>query len=177
MRRLALILAPLALAGCGAARTGSEPRVSVRLTAPGDTKLVRSDTVHVRGTVSPSGASVQVDGQDATVEGGTFVAEVALQPGANVIDATATAPGRRADADAIRVTRDVRVAIPQLQGDDPDAADDQLRTMGLVPVQKRGGSLLDRFFPGALQVCATQPDAGALVDPHTTVTVVVARGC
>lgn len=182
MRRLLLVLAPLAplaLAACGGgqAPAGAEPRVVVKLTSPSDAKLVRVDTVQVRGTVSPGNASVQVDGQDATVHDGRFTADVRLRGGANVIDATATAPQRRADADAIRVVRDLRVSVPQLLGDDPDAAEAQLRNLGLQPQQQRGGGFLDRLIPGALQVCSTQPAGGELVDANTTVTVVVARNC
>jgi hypothetical protein len=177
MRRLLLLLAPLAVAACGGQSRGAEPRVSVNVTAPVDAKLLRADSVQVKGTVSPGNASVQVDGQDASVSGGTFAAQVALQPGANLIDVTATAPGRRAVADAVRVMRDTRIEVPRLLGYDADAATAQLRNLGLDPKQERGGGFLDRIIPGALQVCQTQPDAGTLVAAHTTVTVVVARHC
>jgi hypothetical protein len=178
MRRLGILLAPFVLAACGGqAHAGAEPRVTVKLTAPSDAKLLRADSVQVQGTVSPGDAQVEVNGSPAAVNGGAFVAQVALRAGANVIDVTATAPGRRADADAIRVTRDIRVAIPHLEGDDRDAASAQLRSLGLDPREQRGGNFLDRFIPGALQVCETQPPAGTLVNPHTTVTVVVARNC
>jgi uncharacterized Zn-binding protein involved in type VI secretion len=178
MRRLGLLLAPLALAACaGRPHAGADPRVSVKLTAPSDAKVLRADTVQVQGMVSPGDAEVRVNGRPAAVNGGAFVAQVALRPGANVIDVTASAPGRRADADAIRVTRDMRVEIPQLLGDDRDAAVAQLRSLGLDPQEKRGGGFLDRIIPGSLQVCEIEPPAGTLVNPHTRVTVIVARTC
>jgi hypothetical protein len=179
MRRLVLATALLACAcgGGGAAQPASGPRVTLKLDAPGDAKTLRADRVQVQGTVSPPGARVEIDGVQAPVNGGTFLAEVTLQPGGNVIDVTATSPGRRPDADAVRVTRDIRVEIPKLAGTDHDVAVGRLRELGLDPREERGGNFLDRFIPGALQVCELHPQAGALVDPHSTVTVVVARNC
>jgi hypothetical protein len=178
MRRLVLVFALLACAcGGGAAQPASGPRVTLKLDAPGDAKTLRAASVQVQGTVSPAGAHVEVNGVQAQVNGGTFVAEVALRPGGNVIDVTATSPGRRADADAVRVTRDIRVEIPQLVGTDHEDAVARLRDLGLDPREERGGNFLDRFIPGTLQVCELRPRAGALVDPHSAVTVVVARSC
>jgi hypothetical protein len=178
MRRLVPAIALLACAcGSAGARPGPDPRVTLKLSAPNDAKTLRADRVRVQGTVSPAGARVEVDGEQAAVNGGTFVADVALQPGGNVIDVTATAPGLRADADAVRVTRDIRVEVPRLVGADHQDAAGRLRALGLDPHEQRGGNFLDRFIPGALTVCETRPAAGALVDPHSAVTVVVARSC
>jgi hypothetical protein len=151
--------------------------VTLKLSAPNDAKTLRADRVKVQGTVTPSTASVQVNGEEASVDGGAFVADVALAPGGNVIDVTATAPGRRPDADAVRVTRDIRVEVPSLVGVEQEAAAGRLRTLGLDPQEERGGNFLDRFIPGVLRVCETRPTAGALVNPHSAVTVVVARSC
>ena len=178
VRRLVLFAIPLAVAGCGGTpRPASGPRVTLQLSAPGDAKPVREASVKVRGTVSPGDASVQVNGQDAQVSGGAFAADVALAPGANVIDVTASAPGRRPDADAVRVTRDMRVEVPRLLGAARTDAVHRLEALGLQPREERSGGFLDRFIPGELQVCLTDPPAGALLDPGTTVTVVVARNC
>jgi hypothetical protein len=177
MRRLVLATALLACACGGGAQPAAGPRVTLKLQAPDDAKTLRADRVQVQGTVSPAGARVEVDGHEAPVNGGTFVADVPLQPGGNVIDVTATAPGRRPDADAVRVTRDIRVEIPQLVGAEHEAAAGKLRDLGLDPQEERGGNFLDRFIPGRLTVCETRPEPGALVDPHSTVTVVVARSC
>jgi hypothetical protein len=178
VRRLVLIAVPLAVAACGGgAHPASPPRVTVRLTAPADTGTVRADKVHVEGTVSPVGASVQVDGKDASVEGTKFTADVALAPGANVIDVTATAPGRRPDADALRIMRDTRIEIPDLSGQKASDAEQKLSDLGLAAKEDRQDGFLNRIFGGDAQVCETQPNAGELVGKGTTVTVVVASDC
>ena len=178
MRSLVLLAIPLAVAACGGtARPASGPRVTLSVSAPGDTKSVRAESVQVEGTVSPSGASVEVNGEAASVSGGTFKADVALDPGQNVIDVTASAPGRRPDADAVRVTRDVRVEIPDLVGQPREDALSRLKDLGLDVQEERSGNFLDRFFGGEEQVCELRPGGGELVDPGSTVTVVVAPNC
>ena len=178
MRSLVLLAIPLAVAACGGtARPASGPRVTLSVTAPGDAKSVRAETVRVEGKVSPSGASVDVNGEAASVSGGTFTHEVTLNPGDNVIDVTATAPGRRPDADAVRVTRDMRVEIPELVGQPREDAISRLKGLGLDVEEKRSGNFLDRFFGGEEQVCELHPGGGELVDPGTTVTVTVAPDC
>ena len=178
MRSLVLLAIPFAVAACGnTARPASGPRVTVSLTAPGDAKSVRAETVRVQGTVSPSGADVQVNGAAASVSGGTFTAQVSLNPGENVIDVTASAPGRRPDADAVRVTRDMRVEIPELVGQPREDAESRLKDLGLDVQEERSGNFLDRFFGGDEQVCELHPGGGELVDPGTTVTVTVAPNC
>jgi hypothetical protein len=151
--------------------------VTLKLSAPADARTVRAERIRVQGTVSPPGASVRVDGQDARVSGQTFTADVALAAGTNVIDVTATAPGRRPDADAVRITRDMRIEVPDLVGQASTDAADRLAALGLNSREDRQGSFLDRLFGGAVQVCATQPRARALVDKGTTVTLAVARSC
>ncbi len=175
MRRLALIAAALPLAACGA--QGPDPRVTLELDAPRDPATVRAETVEVRGTVSPPGARVLVAGKPAEREGGSFSATVALRPGGNVIDVTATAAGARPDVGAVRVMRDIRVEIPALAGEDSDTAQERLEALGLEPAPERGGGFLDRFVLGALKVCETSPSKGTLVQPHSRVIVVIARKC
>jgi hypothetical protein len=179
VRRAVPLLIALAVAACGgsSARPAAGPRVALVLSAPADAKAVRAETVRVQGTVSPNGATVRVDGEEAQVNGGTFVAEVRLRAGANVIDVTASAPGRRPDADAVRVTRDIRVEVPRLVGAAAKDATGRLRALGLVPREERAGGFLDRFIPAELTVCEMRPAAGELVDPRTAVTIVVARSC
>ena len=171
MRRLVLLLAAgLALAACGEApRPATEPRVRLKLELPDDGGSVRADRVAVRGTVTPGDAAVRVAGEDAEVEGGEFAAEVALSPGGNVIDITATAPGRRPATDAVRVMRDMRVEVPTLVGTELDAAEAALREAR--PEGHRGARRqLDRPRCSAAPcaVCATRPPAGTLVDPRST---------
>ena len=81
--------------------------MKLKLELPDDGGIVRTDEVEVRGTVTPADAAVQVAGEDAQVDGGEFVADVTLTPGDNVIDVSATSPGRRPATDALRVKRDI----------------------------------------------------------------------
>lgn len=178
--RLILVLAAaaLALGACGEApRAGKEPRVALKLAAPNDGGSVRADHVAVSGTVTPADSAVQVAGHDAEVDGGEFTAEVELQPGGNVIDVTASAPGRRPAANAVRVTRDIRVEVPQLAGETLEDANAALRRVGLDSREQRGDSWLDRLLGGTVYVCATDPGAGALAQPRSTVTLETARDC
>jgi beta-lactam-binding protein with PASTA domain len=75
------------------------------------------------------------------------------------------------------VIRDMRVQLPALLGVDRDTAISQLKRLGLKPEEQRGDSWIDRLIPGALSVCETSPAARALVQPGSTVTVVVAKTC
>lgn len=166
------------LAGCGADRQpATTPRVQLKLASPGDGRSLRADAVQVSGTVFPAKSAVTVAGEQAHVDGGTFTATIKLEPGGNVIDVTATAPGRRPAADALRVVRDMRVELPSLVGHERDAAFNQLQGLGLKPQEKRDDTWLDRLIPGDDTVCATSPPASTLVQPGARVTVEVARNC
>jgi Glucodextranase, domain B/PASTA domain len=179
VRRLVLLLAAgLALGACGETpRPATEPRVKLELDAPDNGGSIRADRVAVRGTVTPGDAAVRVAGEDAEVNDGAFAAEVALQPGGNVIDVTATSPGRRPATDAVRVKRDMRVAVPNVVGRTPEEAADALRSAGLTSVEERGGSWIDRLLPGGIEVCATRPGADVLLDKGSSVTLETARDC
>jgi hypothetical protein len=178
VRRSALLLAAVAVAGCGAdARPATSPRVKLDLAAPTDGGKLRAETVAVRGTVVPSGAAVVVAGQPAKVDGGTFTATVALQPGGNVIDVSASSPGHRPASDALRVVRDMRVELPKLAGYDEADAFSRLKELGLRPVEERTDNWLQRLIPGGVNVCATAPRGGTLVQPHSRVTVLVSKSC
>lgn len=179
MRRAVLVLLALALVACGgSARPATGPRVALKLSAPEDAGTpVRAESVQVKGTVSPADASVEVDGESADVRDGTFSADVPLDPGANVIDVTASAPGHRGDADAVRVTRDMRVELPDLVGASEEDATAKLTDLGMNPRSDDVRSFLDRIVPGPLQVCEMKPGAGDLVAKGTTVTLVVDSQC
>src|SRR3712207_4388943 len=136
MRSLAhLFVVGLLIAGCGGAdaqtRTGSTPRVTLKLVTPDDGGSLRADRVEVRGTGSPADAAVTVAVEGAEVEGGEFRAEVPLHPGGNVIDVSASSPGRRPATGAVRVTRDMRIPVPDLVGLEVDQARDKLGGLGL----------------------------------------------
>jgi beta-lactam-binding protein with PASTA domain len=94
-----------------------------------------------------------------------------------VIDVTASAPGRRPDADAVRITRDIRVEIPDVVGQPSDEAQSRLKALKLDVQQEHSGDFLDRFFGGQEEVCELHPGAGELVDPGSTVTLTVAPNC
>lgn len=140
---------------------------------------VREETVDVQGTVAPANADVLVLGQKAPVSGGgTFSATVALEPGANVIDVMATAPGRGPALTAFRVTREVPVTVPDLDGMNAQEAEDRLREAELTPeIEQVGGGILDELLPGDPGVCEQDPSPGAEVRRGTKVHVVVSKSC
>jgi hypothetical protein len=179
VRHLALLLAAgLTLAACGEApRAATEPRVKLKLEAPDDGASMRAEAVEVRGTVTPADAAVQVAGENAEVDGGSFSSSVKLEPGGNVIDVTASAPGRRPATDAVRITRDMTVMIPGLAGRTYDAAAADLARIDLKASEQRGGSWIDRVLGADVRVCETSPKAGTAVLPGTTVTVVTGPDC
>lgn len=179
---VALACLTAAVAGCG---SGGEPRaqtpsrpVELDVTSPDGMATVRTATVDVRGTVTPAGAVVTVLGQPATVSGGgTFSARVPLDPGDNVIDLIATARGRAPTFTAFRVTREVPVAVPDLDGLEVAAVQEKLGVAGLGVEVEHGGGLLEELLPGEPAVCEQDPDPGTKVRRGTTVHVVVAKSC
>jgi hypothetical protein len=180
VRSGALIGAVLFLAGCGGqdrAAPKPQPPVQLRVSSPSDTALVLGRTVRVSGSVNPSTAQVQVQGRSAQVSGGRFSSEVALEPGANVIDVAATARNRAAALTAFRVTREQRVTVPDLVGTGVDDAQRKIERRGLSLERKRGGGFLDPLVPKGLGVCEQEPAAGSEVRRGATVRVIVARAC
>jgi hypothetical protein len=176
-RLVVLLVAGLTLTACGETpRPATEPRVKLKLDAPDDGGMIRADRVAVTGSVTPADAAVRVAGHDAPVTAGSFTAEVELRPGGNVIDVTATASGRRPATDAVRVVRDMRVEVPDVVGQTPEDALAALKATGLAAVEERGGSWIDRLL-GGIEVCATRPRSGTLVDKGSRVTLETARDC
>ena len=94
-----------------------------------------------------------------------------------MIDVTASAQGHRAEADAVRVTYDTRVEIPDVTGQPSDDAKDELAQLGFDVKEDRQGSFLDRLFAGEPQVCATDPAPHTLVDKGAQVTLTEAQNC
>jgi len=176
---ICLLVLPVAACGSGGAAASATPvpRVTVSFTGPADAATVRSAKVVVQGRVSPADASVEVDGEHADVNGGVFMANVELETGANLIDVTAAAPGRRADADSLRLTYDARIRLPQLAGLEQDAATQKLRALGFDVQSDRRDGFLDRLLPGPLEVCGSDPGAGAPLAKGATVTLIVKRSC
>jgi hypothetical protein len=177
-RRLsAIAFAALVLAGCGKADRPASP-VRLSVDAPGDTALVRQDSVQVHGVVSPSTAHVAVEGHDVDVRRGRFSANVQLLPGTNLIDVMAgAAGGARPAMVALRVRREVTVAVPDLVGFTPSDAKDSLAGLGLRADVQESGGFFDFLLPVDARVCDTKPKPGTDVDPGTTVTVLAAKSC
>jgi hypothetical protein len=177
-----LIVACLAVAaGCGGDDDERAQRalvpVELDVSAPADMAVVQSETVEVRGTVEPAGANVRVLGEAADVSDGRWSTQVPLNPGANVIDVIATARGRGSAMTAFRVTRELPVEVPDLDGLEVPDVEKQLSDAGLqVTVDERGG-LLEDLLPGEPVVCEQDPEPGTEVRRGTTVRVEVSRGC
>jgi len=175
----ALLLAALALAGCGDEERPPPDPAPVRLTieAPPDTSTVKEDSVEVRGRVSPARAAVEIQGEAAAVSNGAFSATVALEEGANVIDVSASMRGRSAAFAALRVTYDPRVTIPDLTSVQDDVAADRIESLGLDPSLEAVGGLFDELRSGPRRVCESDPPAGSVVDPGSGVTLRTAKRC
>ena len=176
---IAWVLLSVALAGCGSQAKPQRALAAVRLTvdAPQDPTTVDGSTVEVHGQVWPADATVLVAGDEAGVDRGGFSAVVQLHAGANVIDVQAGAPRRAAAMTAVRVTRQVPVTIPTLDGAPPDEATRRLHGLGLKVQLERRGGLLDDLLPGTDGVCGTDPGAGEQVKRGSTVRVQVAKSC
>jgi hypothetical protein len=176
---LALLAATAAVSGCGGnAKPAPDPAtVKLSITAPSDSITVKDDTVELTGTVQPARAAVEVLGQAAAVSGGAFSANVPLEEGVNVIDVSATMPGRSAAFAALRVTYDPRVTIPDLTHVVDDDASNRIAKLGLDPQLEAVGGLLDEFRSGARRVCESDPAAGSVVDPGSKVTLKTAKRC
>ena len=168
-----------ALVGCG----GDEPPpprekpVQLEISAPADTAVVQGASMLVSGRVSPAGARVRIQGRAARVSGGTFSAEVKLAQGPNVIDVAAMARGRAAALTAFRVTREERVAVPDLVGLAADDAAREAERLDLKLESERGGGFLDPLVPRRMGVCEQSPRPGKQVRRGAAVNVVVARSC
>jgi hypothetical protein len=174
-----VVLAVLATA-CGgdhAAGTAASPPVRLTVERPADLAVTRDTAVTVSGSVRPAGAAVQVGGRPAEVTGGGFTARVDLEPGANVIDLAATASGHAPALTAFRVTREMPVVVPDLEGLTGADARAAVEALGLRLAEERSGGLLEELLPGEPGVCRQRPDAGAEVMRGTEVDVLLGKRC
>ena len=178
-RRSLPLLALLAITACGGEDRPppDPPAVRLTITSPSDAAVVKEDTLELSGRVSPGRASVKVQGEPTPVSGGRFTTTVELEDGANVIDVSASMPGRSSAFEALRVTHDPRISIPDLVGVPDEEAADRLTELGLDPARENAGSLFDEFRSGERRVCESDPPAGTLVDPGSEVTLLVAKAC
>jgi hypothetical protein len=178
-RLLAVGVLGAVLAGCGEPEPPRPLRpVQLRVTEPADGATVQSGVVRIRGRVRPAASEVRVAGVSATVgRDGRWSAQAELEPGANVVDVTAAASGRKPALVALRVLREIPVRVPDLIGREPQDAQAELERLGLKARLTEGGGLLDDLLPGDPQVCASDPEAGAEVRPGSTVTLESAKVC
>jgi hypothetical protein len=169
----------LLLAGCASGCGDGEAQRPVRLeiTAPTDAAVVRDGSVEVRGLVHPRGARVLVLGRRARVVRGEFSAVVPLRVGSNLIDVGATARGASPAWDALRVTREVLVELPDLIGATRDDAIDRLDALGLSAEVDEQGGLLDELLGGDWIVCASNPPPGTDVPRGASIQLTVSKGC
>lgn len=173
----AVALTALAPACGGDSEPPRQAGVKLELSSPADGAVVRSETVEIRGAVQPRGANVKVLGREVAVDGGSFRAEVPLEPGANLIDVSAGARGRRTDFAVARVVREVRVPVPDVVGSDADTAQEQLEGLGLTVDVENAGGFLDPLLPGDPKVCDIEPEPGTQVLPGSEVILLIARDC
>lgn len=102
--------AALGAAGCGSSSNTSTVVVSggavkVIVTAPTSGSVIDSDSVTVRGTVTPANATVQVAGKPAAVGNGIFTGTASLHGGKTTIDVIGSAPGAAPGSTSIVVVR------------------------------------------------------------------------
>jgi beta-lactam-binding protein with PASTA domain len=173
------VLAVAFLTACGEEERPPqrEPLVEVMLDAPPDTDVTRDERITISGTVKPERATVEVLGSEVEVQDGRWSTEVALEPGANLIDVAGSANGRRPDFAALRVVREQRVPLPDLAGRDADTAQEELEGLGLEVRTRDGGGFFDPLLPGDPAVCSMDPGPGTQVLPGSEVTLEVARDC
>ena len=178
-RACGLVL-PLLLVGGWASGCGDDPAkrpVRLEITAPADAAVVHDGSVEVRGVVHPRGARVLVLGRPVRVARGEFRAVVPLRAGSNLIDVGASARGAAPAWNALRVTREVRVKLPDLIGATEGDAVARLEALGLSAEVEEEGDLLDELLGGDWFVCASDPPAGSDVQRGTAVLLTVAKGC
>src|ERR1700683_973332 len=99
-----------ALAGCGSTpstttSTVGSGAVSVVVISPTSGSVIAASNVTVRGTVSPTDATVQIQGQPAAVGNGVFTGTASLHAGKTTIDVIGSAPGETPGSTSITVTQ------------------------------------------------------------------------
>ncbi len=144
---------------------------------PRDGSTTLATQVSVTGTVTPGTASVLVVGRSVATQRGSFTVRVPLRAGTNVLDVLAGAPGEQAAMTAVRVYREIAVAVPPLGGQDPTAAAQRLQLLGLRPQVENVGGFFEVLIPSSAQVCSTSPSAGARLAPGSQVKLEVAKLC
>jgi Glucodextranase, domain B len=109
----AIVGSTFAVLGCGSTTTtttstvasNASGSVAVTVDSPTSGAVIAADSVTVRGTVSPSNASVQVQGKSAAVGNGVFTGTASLHGGKTRIDVIGSAPGQAPGSTSLSVTR------------------------------------------------------------------------
>ena len=172
-----LVLLLLA-SGCSSGGDGPAQRpVRLEITAPTDAAVVHDGSVEVRGLVHPRRARVLELGRPVHVARGEVRTVVPHRAGANLIDVGASARGAAPSWNALRVTREALVTLPDLIGATRDDATDQLDALGLRSEVQEEGDLLDELLGGDWFVCASDPPAGSDVQRGARIHLIVAKGC
>ncbi len=174
---VAAVACVAAIAGCGGSARPARPPVQLTVETPSTSSTTLASEVTVTGRVSPGTATVLVAGDRVAVSGGSFTARVPVRPGANVVDVLAGSAQAQDAMTAVRVYREVPVAIPNLSGQDPSDAIAALSALGLASNVQQAGGLLQSLIPVSAEVCGTEPPPGRLVAPGSAVTVQVAKLC
>jgi hypothetical protein len=177
-RACGLVLPLLLASGCASGGDDRTQRpVRVEITAPTDAAVVHDGSVEVRGLVHPRRARVLVLGRPVHVTRGEFRTVVPLRVGANLIDVGASARGAAPSWNALRVTREALVTLPDLIGATRDDAIAQLDALGLRSEVQEEGDLLDELLGGDWIVCESSPREGSDVRRGASIHLVVAKGC
>lgn len=100
----------LAVAGCGSTTTTTTSTVgsgavSVVVISPTSGSVIAASNVTVRGTVNPTNATIQIQGQPAAVGNGVFTGTAALRPGKTTIDVIGSAPGMTPGSTSLTITQ------------------------------------------------------------------------
>jgi Glucodextranase, domain B/PASTA domain len=176
-RALFLLCIVPVLAGCGQGSHPPQPPVRLTIDSPADGAHLVQEAVDVSGSVSSRAARVLVRGRRVPVTGRTFSTRVRLAPGANVLDVLASAPDARPAMSAVRVYRQVTIAVPDLAGERPSEAAAKLASQGLGSKIVNSGGPLEFLVPAERKVCKTDPPAGRQVPPGTAIRVLTAKLC
>jgi hypothetical protein len=100
-----ILVISMGIGGCGGSKKTASSNVALQISAPQDGASISVDRVTVRGTVTPTDATVEILGKAAQVGNGVFVGSVALHSGSNAIDVVGSAPGATPATTTVTVTR------------------------------------------------------------------------
>ncbi len=103
--------------------------VILHVSSPVDGSTVRTPVVTVHGTVTPSHASVEVQGQIVRTADGVFFRTLRMSPGANKIEVVASSPGQRSATAEVAVRGDFAASSAQAKRKPSSVHPPQLETV------------------------------------------------